>query len=333
MKKTIFIIGIGLIIGHVVFFGTQQTEKTKNENSATVKEKKHPKNVHKDSFFQVTRFIMTKEEKGIYKTLPDKEARLKFQEEFWKKRDPSPGTEVNENKEEFEERLKYAIKWFNEHSKGRGWDTERGRILLQLGFPDRREFGQAEDIVRRGQPNEIGRLITSKPIPMEIWTYYNYNLVLVFSDPYEKGRLTLQRVPSQLPYALKKAKFSMDLRDQRHLKQSFKFNAEYQNQQFKITIPVKKVSFVEDNEKMSAEFNVTIYIYKDKKKIDEINKSKSLVWNQDELLNLKFIEFSIPYELSEKGKYHFDIVIEEKGSGSKFRDYASFKSEGSTHNP
>ena len=109
-----------------------------------------------DPFFEKARLIMTKEEIEIYKHLPGAEEKEEFIKEFWKKRDPTPATEENENREEFEKRIAYANKWFNEGSKGRGWDTERGRILLQLGFPDRREFGQVDDIVRSGAARNIG---------------------------------------------------------------------------------------------------------------------------------------------------------------------------------
>jgi GWxTD domain-containing protein len=88
----------------------------------------------KDPFFEKARLIMTKQEIEIYKHLPDKKAKDEFVVEFWKKRDPSPETEENENLEEFMERIEYANKWFNEGSKGRGRYTERRRILLKEGY-------------------------------------------------------------------------------------------------------------------------------------------------------------------------------------------------------
>ncbi|UCH96660.1 MAG: GWxTD domain-containing protein, partial [Candidatus Aminicenantes bacterium] len=248
-----------------------------------------------------------------------------FIEEFWKKRDPNPETEENENREEFGERIIYANKWFKEHSKGRGWDTQRGRILLQLGFPDRREFGELDDTVRTGRLANRGRLITSKRIPMEIWVYYKPYFILVFADLDDSGRLELMRIPSQLPTALDRAKFTLDLRNQGSLKQAFRFKVEYQTDHFLITIPVKKVSFEEKDGQMIVDFAVTIYVYRNNEKVDEINTPKTVSMDRDKLLEMKNIELSIPYSLSEKGKYHFDVVIEEKSSESKFRDFASYK--------
>ena len=187
--------------------GTSPGEQIATEPSETSGNTNTPGETKKDSFYETARFIMTKEENEIYRHLPDNAAREEFIEEFWKKRDPTPGTEENENKEEFEERIRFANKWFKEYSRGRGWDTQRGRILLQLGFPDRREFGDAEDIVRTGLPRNQGALITSKPIPMEIWSYYTYGLVLVFADKNDTGRMLLEYVPPTLPYALDHEKF------------------------------------------------------------------------------------------------------------------------------
>jgi GWxTD domain-containing protein len=284
-----------------------------------------PGNLHKDSFYETARFIMTKQEDEIYRHLPDNAARKEFIKEFWNKRDPSPETEENENREEFEARIRYANKWFKEYSKGRGWDTQRGRILLQLGFPDRREFGDAQDIVRTGRLRDRGALITSKPIPMEIWSYYDYGLVLVFADKNDTGRLLLESVPPTLPYALDKAKFSLDLRDQQHLKNAFKFDMEYKSNQFAIAIPVKKVSFKEKAGRMLLDLGIRIYVYRDHKKVDEIQMPKTLNLDKEKLLTMKKIEFAIPYSVKEKGKYYFDVVIEDKSTGERFRDFTDYK--------
>ncbi len=273
---------------------------------------------YKDSFFDTARLIMTKEEIDIYKHLPDQQAREEFIEEFWKKRDPDPETEENENKEEFEKRVAYATKWFREHSKGRGWDTERGRILIQLGFPEERRFGEAP-VTRRG------RLVTSKRIPMEVWTYYRYRLQLQFADTDDSGRLRLTRIPSNLLTVMDMVKFSLDLRDQSHLKRAFKFRIRFKDGNLNVSVPVKNVNFDEKGDEMSAEFGITVYVYRDNKKVDVVETQKSLVMDKDELLKMKNIEFSIPYPVSQKGKYYFDVVIEDKNSTAKYRNFVSHK--------
>jgi GWxTD domain-containing protein len=273
----------------------------------------------KDTFFEKTRLIMTKDEIGIYKHLPDKAAKEKFIEEFWKKRDPSPETEENENREEFIERIEYANKWFFEGSKGKGWDTERGRILLQLGFPEERAWGE------RTLTDPQGALLTSKRAPMEIWTYYRYQLVLYFVDWDSSGKLLLNKVPSNLPYALEKARFSLDLRDQSNLKRAFRFEAAYSENQFVITVPTNKLSYEEKNGTMNVDFDITVYVYLDSKKIDQYNYNKTLSLDKEELLKMKTLQFEVPYSVTQKGKYYFDIVIEEKSAGSRYRDFTKYK--------
>jgi GWxTD domain-containing protein len=270
---------------------------------------------YKDPFFEKARLIMTKQEINIYKHLPDKKAKEEFIAEFWKKRDPSPGTPENENLEEFMERIEYANKYFFEGSKGRGWDTQRGRILLQLGFPEERRWGE------RANTDRSGALITSKRYPMEIWTYIRYQLVLVFVDWDNSGKLLLDRVPSNFRYALDRARFSLDLRDQSNLKRAFRFEVSFTENQFEITIPTNKLSFEEKNDTMNVDFDITVYVYKDNKKIDEFNVPKNFSMGKEKLLEMKTIQLKVPYTVSEKGKYYFDVVIEEKSSGSRYRDY------------
>jgi GWxTD domain-containing protein len=273
----------------------------------------------KDPFFEKARLIMTKQEMEIYKHLPDKKAKDEFVVEFWKKRDPTPETEENENLEEFMERIEYANKWFNEGSKGRGWDTERGRILLQLGFPEERRWGE------RTNTDRYGALITSKRVPMEVWTYFWYRLVLVFVDWDDSGKLLLARVPSNLPYALEKARFSLDLRDQSNLKRAFRFDVSFTENQFEISIPTNKLSFEEKNDTMNVDFDITVYVYRDNEKTDQFNVPKTFSLDKGKLLQMKTLQFNLPYIVSEKGKYYFDVVIEEKSSGTRYRDFARVK--------
>jgi GWxTD domain-containing protein len=278
------------------------------------------KKKEKDPFFETARFIMTKEEADIYKHTADKADRELFVEEFWKKRDPDPTTEENENYIEFQKRIAYANKWFRERPKGKGWSTERGRILLQLGFPDRREFGQAP-ITGRG-----GRLLTSKRLPMERWWYYRYHLKLVFTDSDDSGRYSMTQIPSNLLTTMDLVRFSLDLReDYNVLKRSFRFKANYESGALGIKIPIKKLSFEEKEGKMAANFHTTVYVYKDGKKVDEMSVNKNYLWTKDQLLKQKTVSFDLSYALKEKGKYYFEVVVEELGSSSKFRDFVKVK--------
>jgi len=286
----------------------------------------------KDSFFEKTRLIMSKEEIEIYKHLPDSEAKEKFIDEFWKIRDPNPDTEENEIRDEFQERIDYANRWFNEYGgKGRGWDTERGRILLQIGFPDERYWGEVDDVERRPGPN-YGRLRTTKRFPLEQWVFYRYQMFLQFSGTQVDGSDGLGKyriIPvaselRKLRSALDLAKERLDIGTQKAIKDYFKYKADFKNGKITITIPVKRISFEEKEEGMNAEFDARINVYRDYIKVDEVHESKTVVKDKEELLQIKEISFTLPYNLSAKGHYFFDIVLTDKLSTSKYRNYCKF---------
>ncbi len=84
--------------------------------------------------------------------------------EFWKAKDPTPGTEQNELMEEYYRRIDFANANFGTFIEG--WKTDRGMVYIVLGPPN--------DIERH--PFEAG----SKPY--EIWSYYTINREFVFVD-------------------------------------------------------------------------------------------------------------------------------------------------------
>lgn len=86
--------------------------------------------------------IMTKAEESVFYSLKTEEDRKRFQEQFWKARDPKPETPYNEYKIEFYRRLKYA------DTQLEGPDSDRGRIYILLGEPfEKRNFSGYEDVV------------------------------------------------------------------------------------------------------------------------------------------------------------------------------------------
>lgn len=81
-------------------------------------------------------YIINKEERKIFLELPDS-GRDDFIAQFWKRRDPTPDSERNEFKIEYEDRVAKARAMF--HGEGRpGWQTDRGRIFILFGPPSER---------------------------------------------------------------------------------------------------------------------------------------------------------------------------------------------------
>ncbi|UCH93909.1 MAG: GWxTD domain-containing protein [Candidatus Aminicenantes bacterium] len=270
-----------------------------------------------DKFFDETRLIMLKDEIRIYKHLADNEARESFIEDFWKKRDPTPGTEENENRMEFERRVEYVERWFKERvGKGRGWDSDRGKVYLLLGDPDERTTQQKTILDRFNQP---------KRVLAETWIYNYHRLYLEFIDADGLGRYRLRNWTVELLGAIERAKFTIHPTEK--AKQEFKFKAACKNKEIKIRIPIKLITFNE-NEKagsMSAGFKITLFIYHNYKKIHQLEETRNISGTHEELLNRKNIELTIPIPLSSKGKYLFDIIVEEVESGSKYRDMIKYK--------
>ena len=79
-------------------------------------------------------YIITDEEKRIFENLPTLEQKLAFTERFWDVRDPTPGTRLNEYRDEHFARWATANRRF---SAGKpGWATDRGRTYIILGPPN-----------------------------------------------------------------------------------------------------------------------------------------------------------------------------------------------------
>jgi len=86
--------------------------------------------------------IITKAERSVFNSLKTEEDRKRFQEIFWKVRDPDPRTVQNEYKEEFYRRLSYA------NIDLEGANSDRGRIYILLGEPlEKKNFSGYEEVV------------------------------------------------------------------------------------------------------------------------------------------------------------------------------------------
>jgi GWxTD domain-containing protein len=88
---------------------------------------------------------------------------LAFWKRFWKRRDPDPATDANPALAEFLSRLDFATLHFGTLEPG--WRTDRGRIYIQYGPPDREE--QSGD---------------GSGLPTLLWYYHDRHLTFVFQD-------------------------------------------------------------------------------------------------------------------------------------------------------
>ncbi len=130
-------------------------------------------------------YIIADAERIALLRLTTDEEREKFIEQFWLRRDPTPGTPRNEFKEEHYRRIAYANKRFA--SGIVGWRTDRGRIYILYGPPDEIESNPT------GGP---GRL------PSETWLYRHIDgigdrVTVLFVDRTGRGDLQIAPGPGE----------------------------------------------------------------------------------------------------------------------------------------
>jgi len=266
-------------------------------------------------FYETAQLIMTKEERDIFNHLPDKESREEFIADFWAKRDPDPETEVNEFKEEFFRRIEYANERFNEGPPG--WKTDRGRIYVYLGHPDK-----IEEILFHEEPEVRGSIIQ--------WYYYRFNFGVQFVDKNANGHYTFDPyygIVGDLFEAIELAKMGVNLEDGFGAKKFVNFSLRFdpEKKEIEISIPVKAITFIEEEGKLKAEFEFKFHIYqKGSSKKEKVRESRSFEKAEEEVLKLENIIFSFPLSLN-PGKYYFDVVIISKKEGGKTRKIFEIK--------
>lgn len=81
------------------------------------------------------RYIIEKDEAKLYRRLESDAQRALFIERFWARRDPTPETLTNEQRQMFWERVQHANTQFTD-SSGPGWMTDRGKVYVLYGPPN-----------------------------------------------------------------------------------------------------------------------------------------------------------------------------------------------------
>ena len=81
-------------------------------------------------------YIVADRERAAFLKLGSDDERKMFIEQFWQRRNPTPGAAENVFKEEHYRRIAYANTHFDTPSGGEGWRTDRGHIYIAYGPPD-----------------------------------------------------------------------------------------------------------------------------------------------------------------------------------------------------
>jgi GWxTD domain-containing protein len=80
-------------------------------------------------------YIISDAERNAFAQLNTDAERELFVEQFWLRRDPTPGTFENEFRDEHYRRMAYANDHFSTRPGNAGWQTDRGRIYITFGPP------------------------------------------------------------------------------------------------------------------------------------------------------------------------------------------------------
>jgi GWxTD domain-containing protein len=113
-------------------------------------------------------YIITAQERAAFLGLSTDAQRDQFIEQFWQRRDPTPGTRENEYKDEHYRRIAYANEHFSSSlppPAGLGWRTDRGHIYIRYGKPDEIESHPSGGTYERPIQQGGG---TTKTFPFEV---------------------------------------------------------------------------------------------------------------------------------------------------------------------
>jgi GWxTD domain-containing protein len=258
-------------------------------------------------FYELARLIMSKEEEDIFFHLPNPEARSQFIQEFWDKRDPKPDTEENEYRTEFYRRVNYANRVFREGIPG--WKTDRGRIYIYLGPPDkveRRPF-------MRG-PEAKGLIW---------WGYFDLRLGIWFVDTDGSGRYSIQEYDStrgenllQVMERVQREQFKTmgDAFGNRYIDFEIRYDPKFEV--IRVFIPVEEVIFKEVRGNLTCTFQFRFYVYKKKGTWSRsFEAAQGFSRPAETIPALEHVDFLFPLQLK-NGNYYVDVIlIGDQGMG------------------
>jgi GWxTD domain-containing protein len=268
--------------------------------------------------------LMTDDQLRLFKSLPDEASRRAFIEDFWREKDPDPSTEENEARTEFEWRVRYANKWFSFRDPIRGRDvpgrshpedgclSSRGRIYVLFGPAERMEMGGAGAFGGSSRLYWYRKPTDDSEFAWESWIYDSLKLVINF---YRTPVGRWEGLPdSDLAYRIDDAKLNFPvIGTSFYSAQPLKIKAKFESEALWIEIPAKHVVF---DDTWKAFLKVTVTVYRDTKKIAELEDTPSFQENADVYEGKKTLMLSIPYRPETPGLYDFVIRIQDMVSRS-----------------
>ena len=132
-------------------------------------------------------YIISDVERTAFLNLTTDDERRMFVDQFWQRRDPTPGTAENEMRNEHYRRLGFVSAKFTSNSGVPGWKTDRGRIYITYGPPNEIDWHPSGS--------------SSKAYPWGTWKYrwiegVGDNIVMEFEDRDGTGEFHMTMDPN-----------------------------------------------------------------------------------------------------------------------------------------
>ena len=265
-------------------------------------------------FLSEVRYLISKKEKKIFQNTPDNE-RKQFIEEFWKERDPDPTTAENEFRDEYYKRIEQANHLFREGSSG--WLSDRGRIYILLGEPERR------DVFPTGY--------TFYEPPVEIW-YYGF-FPVIFVDYGREGIYKLEPGSARKMSVLNLAQMQLKPQGISRNVRLFDFDLAIQYRgpgeaKLLMSIPYRLTNLILKEKTGVYETQIKLKVRVNREsgeKILEKEELRPVSVSKDMLAQLgktHFIEFA--FQLP-PGKYSAQVVLENTADKSQAKKEIGFK--------
>jgi hypothetical protein len=162
-----------------------------------------------------------------------------------------------------------------------------------------------------------------------LWVYYN-QLVLEFIDERGDGRYALQPysgIYGNLFDTIEKAKFGLITKEEGFERKFVDFDVKFSKEENEIlvSLPSTSLIFKKEDGIFKADFEFEFYIYETKEGwYDKFRELRQFEMPEEEVLQLKELDFTFSYEL-EPGNYYFDVVIIGKPDTSKTRKIFKIK--------
>jgi len=190
----LFLVALGLGLSAAGFSSASAQDRPKKKTASQDGDRApyYKKWVNEDVLY-----IISEEERKVFKDLKNDEEREAFIEQFWARRDPDPRSADNSFKEEHYRRIAYANERFT--SGIPGWKSDRGRVYIMYGPPDEKEEHPTGGAYNRPF-NEGGGTTTT--YPFEKWWYRHLegigdDIEIEFVDPSMTGEYRMAMTPDE----------------------------------------------------------------------------------------------------------------------------------------